>query len=254
MLPEITLPRAGHPSSERGLDPAEVGKSIPITVLRTLTEITLLCAERPKPQKTGSAWMHLETLYRSLSLGERDGLGRIDAEALPGQIGMGRRAEIGEGKGRLAAMGSWPAGSTGPMRRCASGRRDSGQATTHRGAGNTETAPFRTRVNPRACGVPFSVSPAIRCEVAASAVRASRCCWINLSMFVSIRSSRTSIVLIEPSTRASPSAILAVADARRGPDARSLHAGVSIVAKTLCALRLYHTEAPVSSPPPHLHA
>ena len=35
--------------------------------LRTLTEITLLCAERPKPQKTGSAWMHLATLYRSLS-------------------------------------------------------------------------------------------------------------------------------------------------------------------------------------------
>ena len=34
---------------------------------RTLTEITLLCAERPKPQKTGSAWMHLATLYRSLS-------------------------------------------------------------------------------------------------------------------------------------------------------------------------------------------
>ena len=33
--------------------------------LRTLTEITLLCAERPKPQKTGSAWMHLATLYRS---------------------------------------------------------------------------------------------------------------------------------------------------------------------------------------------
>ena len=32
--------------------------------LRTLTEITLLCAERPKPQKTGSAWMHLATLYR----------------------------------------------------------------------------------------------------------------------------------------------------------------------------------------------
>ena len=37
------------------------------TQLRTLTEITLLCAERPKPQKTGSAWMHLATLYRSLS-------------------------------------------------------------------------------------------------------------------------------------------------------------------------------------------
>ena len=35
--------------------------------VRTLTEITLLCAERPKPQKTGSAWMHLATLYRSLS-------------------------------------------------------------------------------------------------------------------------------------------------------------------------------------------
>ena len=35
--------------------------------LRTLTEITLLCAERPKPQKTGSAWMHLATLYRSRS-------------------------------------------------------------------------------------------------------------------------------------------------------------------------------------------
>ena len=32
------------------------------------------------------------------------------------------------------------------------------------------------------------------------------------------------------------------------------HAGVSVVAKTLCALRLYHTEAPVSSPQPHLHA
>ena len=38
-----------------------------LAVLRTLTEITLLCAERPKPQKTGSAWMHLATLYRSLS-------------------------------------------------------------------------------------------------------------------------------------------------------------------------------------------
>ena len=36
-------------------------------MVRTLTEITLLCAERPKPQKTGSAWMHLATLYRSLS-------------------------------------------------------------------------------------------------------------------------------------------------------------------------------------------
>ena len=35
--------------------------------VRTLTEITLLCAERQKPQKTGSAWMHLATLYRSLS-------------------------------------------------------------------------------------------------------------------------------------------------------------------------------------------
>ena len=39
-----------------------------IEYLRTLTEITLLCAERPKPQKTGSAWMHLATLYRSRSL------------------------------------------------------------------------------------------------------------------------------------------------------------------------------------------
>ena len=38
-----------------------------LVTLRTLTEITLLCAERPKPQKTGSAWMHLATLYRSLS-------------------------------------------------------------------------------------------------------------------------------------------------------------------------------------------
>ena len=28
----------------------------------------MLCAERPKPQKTGSAWMHLATLYRSRSL------------------------------------------------------------------------------------------------------------------------------------------------------------------------------------------
>ena len=37
------------------------------TELRTLTEITLLCTERPKPQKTGSAWMHLATLYRSRS-------------------------------------------------------------------------------------------------------------------------------------------------------------------------------------------
>ncbi len=35
--------------------------------VRTLTEITLLCAERPKPQKTGSAWIHVATLYRSLS-------------------------------------------------------------------------------------------------------------------------------------------------------------------------------------------
>ena len=32
----------------------------------------MLCAERPKPQKTGSAWMHLATLYRSLSLLLRD--------------------------------------------------------------------------------------------------------------------------------------------------------------------------------------
>ena len=31
------------------------------------------------------------------------------------------------------------------------------------------------------------------------------------------------------------------------------HAGVSVVVQTLFALRLYHTEAPVSSPPPHLH-
>ena len=44
------------------------GDTIELTVkLRTLTEITLLCAERPKAQKTGSAWMHLATLYRSLS-------------------------------------------------------------------------------------------------------------------------------------------------------------------------------------------
>ena len=44
------------------------GDTIELTVkLRTLTEITLLCAERPKPQKTGSAWMHLATLYRSRS-------------------------------------------------------------------------------------------------------------------------------------------------------------------------------------------
>ena len=35
--------------------------------LRTLTEIILLCAERQKPQKTGSARMHLATLYRSRS-------------------------------------------------------------------------------------------------------------------------------------------------------------------------------------------
>ena len=45
-------------------DPVHLGQR----QLRTLTEITLLCAERPKPQKTGSAWMHLATLYRSLSL------------------------------------------------------------------------------------------------------------------------------------------------------------------------------------------
>ena len=32
------------------------------------------------------------------------------------------------------------------------------------------------------------------------------------------------------------------------------HTGASVVAKTLCALRLYHTGAPVSSPQPHLHA
>ena len=32
------------------------------------------------------------------------------------------------------------------------------------------------------------------------------------------------------------------------------HAGISVVAKTLCTLRLYHTEAPVSPPQPHLHA
>ena len=46
---------------------AEVTQAIG-DLLRTLTEITLLCAERPKPQKTGSAWMHLATLYRSRSL------------------------------------------------------------------------------------------------------------------------------------------------------------------------------------------
>ena len=34
----------------------------------------MLCAERPKPQKTGSAWMHLATLYRSLSLAEASGV------------------------------------------------------------------------------------------------------------------------------------------------------------------------------------
>ena len=37
----------------------------------------MLCAERPKPQKTGSAWMHLATLYRSRSLLELRA--RIDA-------------------------------------------------------------------------------------------------------------------------------------------------------------------------------
>ena len=42
-------------------------KTVASSTLRTLTEITLLCAERPKPQKTGSAWMHLATLYRSRS-------------------------------------------------------------------------------------------------------------------------------------------------------------------------------------------
>ena len=36
--------------------------------LRTLTKITLPCAKRAKPEKTGCAWMQLATLYRALSL------------------------------------------------------------------------------------------------------------------------------------------------------------------------------------------
>ena len=35
--------------------------------LRTLTKITLPCAKRAKPEKTGCAWMQLATLYRALS-------------------------------------------------------------------------------------------------------------------------------------------------------------------------------------------
>ena len=37
-------------------------------ILRTLTKITLPCAKRAKPEKTGCAWMQLATLYRALSL------------------------------------------------------------------------------------------------------------------------------------------------------------------------------------------
>ena len=40
----------------------------PAREVRTLTEITLPCAKRAKPWKTGCAWMQLATLYRSLSL------------------------------------------------------------------------------------------------------------------------------------------------------------------------------------------
>ena len=54
----------------QGVDPRTIMETLGHSQisLRTLTEITLLCAERPKAQKTGSAWMHLTTLYRSLSL------------------------------------------------------------------------------------------------------------------------------------------------------------------------------------------
>ena len=51
----------------------EIAAKLQSVAVRTLTEITLLCAERPKPQKTGSAWMHLATLYRSLSLRDESG-------------------------------------------------------------------------------------------------------------------------------------------------------------------------------------
>ena len=63
-----------------------------LVALRTLTEITLLCAERPKPQKTGSAWMHLATLYRSLSLAAwaQGGHRRLDRQAASlGGVGFG---------------------------------------------------------------------------------------------------------------------------------------------------------------------
>ena len=55
---------AGAYPARAGMNPRQ---SVSRLTVRTLTEITLLCAERPKPQKTGSAWMHLATLYRSLS-------------------------------------------------------------------------------------------------------------------------------------------------------------------------------------------
>ena len=62
-------PRARGSPSRLELDRgAGAPRSSPRLELGTLTEITLLCAERPKVQKTGSAWMHLATLYRSLSL------------------------------------------------------------------------------------------------------------------------------------------------------------------------------------------
>ena len=66
------------------------------TFARTLTEITLLCAERPKPQKTGSAWMHLATLYRSWSPVGGVTLARIDLVTRRGR----RRVEsAGGGQG-----------------------------------------------------------------------------------------------------------------------------------------------------------
>ena len=44
------------------------GVAVPVLMtVRTLTKITLPCAKRAKPEKTGCAWMQLATLYRALS-------------------------------------------------------------------------------------------------------------------------------------------------------------------------------------------
>ena len=64
--------------------------------VRTLTEITLLCAERPKPQKTGSAWMHLATLYRSLFLVASVVVVVVSAEGIVGLQVMGPDVEVSQ--------------------------------------------------------------------------------------------------------------------------------------------------------------